>query len=543
MKPNALVLALLSAFTTMSGNARAADDVCSRLVVYAIEQICQLLPNGQSLCQPVAMTGPDLACELPDRPPMKPVALAPPQIQLPAFPAFIPGLIPNLQTPALVNPFAAANPYAAYASAANPIVANPFAANPYLTNPYLVNPFMVKPLPWAPNPYAAAPPTVIAPTAPTPPTAPVGTNSTAVPSQTAEAKPSAPTTEALTRLMPAATPPMESAPAVSMATTPPAVGPAIATPAAVEPTGAPAIAAGKAETTSTTASPQPSAVEAVNPETGQKAATAASPAVSPAVVELATTAPAASADTPSTSVATLPAAATTPATPDVSVVTQPPITSPATTTAPLFAVAPRADKSESPATPTATLPTGSVSVAAVNAPITPTLAVPSQAPVTPVAATDRPADQRKDTLAHFEFDSAELTETGRAMLDAWLAQVSGDPPIRVTGHADRLGPEPYNEKLSLQRAESVKKYLTEKGKAAKRIEIFARGEMQPLIACPGAAAPETIACLAPNRRAEILLKPPLKAVVNPVAKKAPAKAAGTTATKPGAKPATRKPAR
>ncbi|HNF90077.1 MAG TPA: OmpA family protein, partial [Thiobacillaceae bacterium] len=110
----------------------------------------------------------------------------------------------------------------------------------------------------------------------------------------------------------------------------------------------------------------------------------------------------------------------------------------------------------------------------------------------------------QDGIAHFEFDRADLSEKARAELDAWLAQPL--PPgksLRVTGHADRLGPAPYNLKLSGRRALTVKKYLEGKGVAGKNIHVVAKGEADPVKECPGRASKATIACLAPNRRVEI----------------------------------------
>jgi len=75
--------------------------------------------------------------------------------------------------------------------------------------------------------------------------------------------------------------------------------------------------------------------------------------------------------------------------------------------------------------------------------------------------------------------------------------------FRITGHADRLGPEPYNLKLSLRRAETVKQYLAGKGVDARVIQLEAKGESDPVKRCKGGATPATKACLAPNRRAEV----------------------------------------
>ena len=478
MKPNALVLALLSTSAAFPVNARAADDVCSRLVVYAVNQICQLLPNGQSICQPVALTGPDPSCALPDKPPMAQVALAPPSIQMPKLPTFPTG--PNPYLPALNNP-------------------NPFAANPFLSNPYLANPF---PFGLAPNPYAPAAATTPNPWmyAQPPATQPVA------PPAAALVKPNAPAVEPLAKLMPQTTPAEQPKPLA----VPPSASPVVASVA--KPVVAPVIAVSKAETASVESAPVSGT--ATPPPTPEKSAVANPPAAAaaPAVVVMAPP------------VAPAPVAAAAPAHPPAvtpAAVTPALVAAPApapavvVATPPSKPVATEAPKETARTAPVTTTPTWT----AVAIPPTPA-AAPVAAPAAQPAETSPKPTPVEDALAHFEVDSAELTETGRAMLDAWLAQAAGDMPIRVTGHADRLGPEPYNEKLSLQRAETIKKYLTLKGKAAKHIEIIARGEAQPVVGCLGAADPETKACLAPNRRAEIVANPPLKAVVKTAVKPA-----------------------
>ncbi len=106
-------------------------------------------------------------------------------------------------------------------------------------------------------------------------------------------------------------------------------------------------------------------------------------------------------------------------------------------------------------------------------------------------------------IAHFDFDRAELTEAARAALDAWLARNAKGTRVVVTGHADRLGPAPYNLDLSRRRAEAVRDYLVRKGMDPRLITLVAMGETQPVIHCSGRLSPATIACLAPNRRVVI----------------------------------------
>ena len=75
--------------------------------------------------------------------------------------------------------------------------------------------------------------------------------------------------------------------------------------------------------------------------------------------------------------------------------------------------------------------------------------------------------------------------------------------IKVSGHTDNMGKEDDNRKLSLRRAEAVRKYLIARD-GNFRIEVAGLGETQPLVKCdekkPRA---ELIRCLAPNRRVEI----------------------------------------
>lgn len=105
------------------------------------------------------------------------------------------------------------------------------------------------------------------------------------------------------------------------------------------------------------------------------------------------------------------------------------------------------------------------------------------------------------------FGSAEdvLTAGGKKALD----KVIGDNPtlvyrkIKVSGHTDNMGKEDDNRKLSLRRAEAVRKYLISRD-GNFRIDVAGLGETQPLVKCD-AKKPraELIRCLAPNRRVEI----------------------------------------
>jgi len=104
----------------------------------------------------------------------------------------------------------------------------------------------------------------------------------------------------------------------------------------------------------------------------------------------------------------------------------------------------------------------------------PVHAVPAAAQATAPIAPAPVSITLEDGLAHFDFNRAELSERGRAELDAWLKQpLPKGKSLRVTGHADRLGPAAYNLKLSGRRAETVKQYLVGKGMEASVVQVVA----------------------------------------------------------------------
>jgi OOP family OmpA-OmpF porin len=83
--------------------------------------------------------------------------------------------------------------------------------------------------------------------------------------------------------------------------------------------------------------------------------------------------------------------------------------------------------------------------------------------------------------------------------------------VVIEGHADRIGSQQYNQKLSERRADSVKNYLVGKGADRTKIETIGMGKTVPAKFCPDTPKrSELIECLAPNRRAIIAVKGPGK---------------------------------
>jgi len=99
----------------------------------------------------------------------------------------------------------------------------------------------------------------------------------------------------------------------------------------------------------------------------------------------------------------------------------------------------------------------------------------------------------------FDFDKSVIKPEGRSKLDDLASKVKGInlEVVIAIGHADSIGSDEYNQRLSVRRAESVKAYLTSKGIEANRVYTEGKGEKQPV------ASNKTADGRAKNRRTEI----------------------------------------
>jgi outer membrane protein OmpA-like peptidoglycan-associated protein len=109
----------------------------------------------------------------------------------------------------------------------------------------------------------------------------------------------------------------------------------------------------------------------------------------------------------------------------------------------------------------------------------------------------------------FDFDKAILKPEGKAKLNDLLGRLQGVDieVIAATGHADRIGSEGYNQRLSERRAEAVRRYLQKAGNIpAGKLRTEGKGESDPVTQfadCQPKRGKKLIACLQPDRRVEI----------------------------------------
>lgn len=76
--------------------------------------------------------------------------------------------------------------------------------------------------------------------------------------------------------------------------------------------------------------------------------------------------------------------------------------------------------------------------------------------------------------------------------------------VDIIGYTDTIGTDSYNKRLSRRRAETVKAYLAKKGLRTRRVRVEGLGETSQYSNCESKMSrKEKIACLAPDRRAEI----------------------------------------
>ncbi len=108
-----------------------------------------------------------------------------------------------------------------------------------------------------------------------------------------------------------------------------------------------------------------------------------------------------------------------------------------------------------------------------------------------------------DTV-YFDTNSFTLSSASMTVLDRYVTWMNANPSFVfvLEGHADERGTREYNFALSSKRAETVRRYLMDRGVGDRRLSVSAFGKERPVAAC------HAIECWQLNRRVESLILEP-----------------------------------
>jgi len=84
---------------------------------------------------------------------------------------------------------------------------------------------------------------------------------------------------------------------------------------------------------------------------------------------------------------------------------------------------------------------------------------------------------------NFRFGTAALPDEAKARIDQVVSQLKADPKgayFEIEGHTDNVGDKMYNERLGMERADAVKRYLYEQHQIPlHRMNVISYGEDKP----------------------------------------------------------------
>ena len=98
------------------------------------------------------------------------------------------------------------------------------------------------------------------------------------------------------------------------------------------------------------------------------------------------------------------------------------------------------------------------------------------------AAITAEVRQMLASVINFDFDRSNIRMgTDTDMLQQKLSILQANPALRIeiTGHCDERGSDEYNMALGMRRANSAKKWMTDRGINESRITVRSMGEEQP----------------------------------------------------------------
>jgi len=117
------------------------------------------------------------------------------------------------------------------------------------------------------------------------------------------------------------------------------------------------------------------------------------------------------------------------------------------------------------------------------------------------ALAAQPARPQSFTLYFIE-DKVEFSDDSKRIIEGVFAEIARHPvpDIVVVGHTDRTGADLKNDKLALDRAETVRAELISRGIAPENVVAVGRGSREPVVPTAVGVAE------ARNRRVEIIVR-------------------------------------
>ena len=90
-----------------------------------------------------------------------------------------------------------------------------------------------------------------------------------------------------------------------------------------------------------------------------------------------------------------------------------------------------------------------------------------------------------ENQGNFKLGKAALPDEAKAKIDELVTKLKADPKgafFEIEGHTDNIGDKAFNEKLGMDRAEAVKRYLYEQHQIPlHRMNVISYGEEKPLV--------------------------------------------------------------
>jgi outer membrane protein OmpA-like peptidoglycan-associated protein len=89
-----------------------------------------------------------------------------------------------------------------------------------------------------------------------------------------------------------------------------------------------------------------------------------------------------------------------------------------------------------------------------------------------------------ESEGNFKFAQAALPDEAKAALDQLISRLKADPKgayFEIEGHTDNVGDTAVNERIGLERAEAVKRYLYEQHQIPlHKMNVISYGEERPI---------------------------------------------------------------